>query len=460
MGNWATSGREKKREARRIWVFVLAVALGGANFTCERSITVGAIGDQFGAENADSAYAVLEKAVVRVNAFQPDIVLHVGDLLESVRQVRSFDDYKSRFSQAVKIMNGLTAPWLMAVGDHDVVPPVFRPMSTDRSREMWFIEQSNAHHLLNANRFYYSYDVNDYHFIVLYSLENLHTDPRWGSIYLNKISDEQFAWLKSDLQNAAHAKGIIVLVHHPHWYVWQNWARIHDLLRRYPVAVVLAGHFHYDQDEGELDGIRYIVIGATGGAVKMIDWDSGGGHQYAVLKIRGRKLKQIILRDVFSNTEIELTSRPTMDRIQALTCMLDNLWQDEKLIARRDAIYTQDNCGKSSPVKTIGLESLSNPIDLPIQIAIGYNDVLTNPRWSSGEVAGDSALILPAGARVGWANYATVGQWSPLPPLWLADLKSPSRALHEGIELRIKITFNDGRRREMVKVQKYMVEKK
>jgi len=416
--------------------------------SCSKDLTIGIIGDQFGAINADSAYNILSLAVDKMNARHPDIVLHVGDLVESIQNINSVDDYRLRFDQAVKIMNRLKAPWLLAAGDHDVVPPAYQALSTDRSRENWFLEQSISHQLTNQGKLFYSYDFEDYHFIVLYSLENLHTDPRWGSVFLNQISTEQMNWLANDLENNKKASGIVVLVHHPHWYVWQNWSKVHDLLKQYPVAAVIAGHYHYDQDDGELDGIRYLTIGATGGVLKTVDVSSGGSPQYAVMTLKGRKIQTLQLRDVQTDNIVELTPRQTMDRIQALSCMLGNLYQDETIYSQKNDLITSTDKIKWQHLDEIGLESLCNPIDLPIQIKVGYDlNLLSEPQWADSSISGDSEITLKPGERTGWANYSSVGQWFKPQPLWNAKINTKNVLTSQSITLDISVKFNDGRER-------------
>ena len=210
-------------------------------FSCEQAeITIGIVGDQFGSYNADQSYLIMQKSVNKMANYHPDILLHVGDMVESVRDINTFKEYESNFIIAAKIMNSINKPWILAVGDHDVVPPDYQVCSTDRSREKWFTECWQQYKPKGNTKLYYSRDVKEYHFISLYSLENLHTDPRWGSIFLNKINTEQLSWLKSDLEQNKHSNGIIVLIHHPQWYVWSNWMEIHNLLRDYPVIAVIA----------------------------------------------------------------------------------------------------------------------------------------------------------------------------------------------------------------------------
>ena len=90
-----------------------------------------------------------------------------------------------------------------------------------------------------------------------------------------RISDEQLKWLDNDLKKHKNSKGIVVFLHQPLWYNWSAWKKVHEILRKYRVMTVIAGHFHYNQDEGYLDGIRYIIVGATGGTLKQASRDAG-----------------------------------------------------------------------------------------------------------------------------------------------------------------------------------------
>ncbi|MBN2781590.1 MAG: metallophosphoesterase, partial [Candidatus Marinimicrobia bacterium] len=276
-------------------LFILCLVLCNA---CGRDvIRIGIVGDQFGAYSADESYAIMEKGVDRLLALSPDIVLHVGDMVETIRGIKSFEDYELNFRTATGIMERFSCPWLLAVGDHDVVPLEFKALSEDRSREKWFMDLIRETDLPIGDRPYYSYDHRGYHFIVLYSIENMHTDPRWGSIYLNKISEEQLKWLEEDLRRSAKSKGNIVLVHHPHWYVWQNWQPVHDLLKNAKTLAVIAGHYHYDFfDRGE-DGIRDLVMGSTGGVIKETDSHTGG-QEIALLTLDKKGIAGAQLFDV------------------------------------------------------------------------------------------------------------------------------------------------------------------
>jgi len=416
-------------------------------YSCgKREITVGIVGDQFGSYDADKSYQIMQSAVQKLRSHNPDILLHVGDITETIRDVNSFEDYRANFEKAITIMNGSGKPWLLAVGDHDVVPPKYQVCSSDRSREQWFMDCCQRYDTPVGEKPYYSTDVKGYHFISLYSLENLHTDPRWGSIFLNKINSDQLTWLRDDLEANKNSEGVIVLVHHPHWYVWSNWMEVHEILRDYFVIAVIAGHYHYDQDDGIIDGIHYIVMGSSGGVVKETDAHSGGAQEYAILNLKGRNIKALNLFEVESDSVLELTPRQSMDRIQALSCMLDNLWQDIRLVKNENKIVAQ-NSG-SSVNNHIGLVSLANPIDIPIEITIKFPDTLIrNPIWNTTDSSldGYGPVVLKAGERIGWANYSNVGQWYQPSAIWQAEI-IPDINFSQ-ITLSVMVKFEDTKHR-------------
>ncbi len=380
----------------------------------------------------------MERGVSMLQKHNPEILLHVGDMVESVRDVETFEDYEALFNRAAAIMENTGLPWLVAIGDHDVVPPGYEPLSADRSRETWFLSLSQQTSLPLDSLPYYSFTFKDYHFISLYSMEHLHTDPRWGSIFLNQISDKQLDWLRQNLEAHKSAKATVVLVHHPHWYVWSNWSRVHDVLKEYNVQAVIAGHYHYDQDEGEIDGIRYLVMGATGGVVKECDAHSGGTHMVGLLELTPEGLNNIRLIDVFEETLVELTPRRSMDRIQALSCMLDNLYQD--------AHQNYSHSDQSEHI-FLRLASLANPIDLPIKISIDTHPRdFRQTRWLSYPDT-IPPITLDPGDRIGWANYSNTGQWFTPPPIWEGKVSRTSFEEKGVIPITITVSFIDNRPR-------------
>ncbi|NQV16075.1 metallophosphoesterase, partial [bacterium] len=343
-------------------------------------------------------------------------------------------------------------PWYLTAGDHDVNPAKFEPQSTDRSNEKRFQELCVGIGLPMEERLYYSVDFQGYHLVFLYSLENLHTDPRWGSIFLNGISDEQLKWLQSDLEQHRDTKGTIVITHHPHWYSWSNWFPVHKVLRAYSVIAVIGGHFHYDQDDGVIDGINYMVVGATGGGIKDADVESGGSYQYALLTLEGQNLSSYELREVFSDSLLERTSRRSMDRIQAISASMSNAYRDENLIMQDGMILSIDGNGHETIKTLIDIESIQNPIDLPVELSIyPVDSKLIAPRWVGSKAGKNGAysIILEPGERCGWANYSNSGQWITPDAIWEADIVKDALKMAESpaIGVKLKMEYVDTRPR-------------
>ncbi len=260
-------------------------------------------------------------------------------------------------------------------------------------------------------------------------------------------------WLKEDLKNNKQKNGTIVLVHHPHWYVWQNWKPIHDILKEYDTHAVIAGHYHYDQDEGEIDGIRYLVMGSTGGVIKEADKHTSA-QEIGILTINPKGVKDVYLYDLDTGEELEWTSRISMDRIQALSCMLDNLWKDESLYKENGRVYAEN---KEKPISDIDLESLVNPIDLPVRIHISIPENICNDaQWllDAESLAGDTAIFYP-GFRSGWANYSTVGNWYTPNAIWKTEVDDKELYKEGYLELKIHVSFEDTKKRILEKTQTY-----
>lgn len=321
-------------------------------FISYAQLKIGIIGDQTGSTDLANSYIVLQEGCQTISGSEPDIVLHVGDIVESSQ---SDEEIKSRFNQAVTYLNSIQrnshyVPWYITAGDHDVNPPNdYTPGTKNTEKANLFLklvrnEYSKRSFSVLPDSLYYSFDYDDYHFICLYSEDNLRTDPRWGNIFMDKLSDEQFEWLKNDLNIISHTSGIIVFVHQPMWYNWTGWKKVHNLLKQFNVIAVIAGHFHYNQDEGSTDGIRYIVVGSTGGSIKNASENAGGMYHVTLMTINdnnGIDLQLIPLQKYSYN---KFSERETMDRIQAIDMMLNAIeW-------------------------TPNVTTKGNPIDIPINI--------------------------------------------------------------------------------------------
>lgn len=412
-----------------------------------RPLEVGVIGDQTGSDDLRRSYEILARGVEILNEEGVACVLHTGDLLES--RV-SPEQYRIQFEQAMSVLDKLRKPWHLAPGDHDVNPPERVPNSSDRSREQLFRELYGKREPHLTGTLSHSFDIDGYHFIALNSQEHLHTDPRWGNVFLARLTHEQLAWLESDLEAHLTARGVVVFLHQPLWYNWGGWMAVHQLLRRYPVRAVIAGHFHYDQDEGVLDGIRYCVVGAAGANTKQASRDAGRIHHVTVITLEDDKVN-IRLIPIEGAEPLNPTPRVDMDRVQAI----DTLVWEMSRSGLGNAPCVKDNrlYGPNARPAKISLTQIGNPIDLPVRVNVrlmGDKFSLNEPGFMTGnchQAINDEQCVMAPGIRVGLSNTSSVAinNWfGPLQPLWESGLNiNMGNTISAGdtIQLKVRLSF-------------------
>lgn len=154
---------------------------------------------------------------------------------------------------------------------------------------------------LQLSKRYRSFDKNGWHFIILDSI-HAKEDSSW---YIGKLDEEQFDWLKNDLQQVDARTPVLVMSHIPilsaaafldgerssgdNWQVPGSYMhidahRIIDLLYKHKnVKVCLSGHLHL-LDKVEYNGITFLCNGAVSG-----NWWNGAYKEtkpgYALLNL-------------------------------------------------------------------------------------------------------------------------------------------------------------------------------
>ena len=410
-------------------LLLLMIAMGPASAQDRRrTLRIGLIGDQTFSSDIQASYGVLQQGVNVLKSEDIDVVLHTGDLVESTL---SPAQVTALFQQAAGILDQLPVPWFLTAGDHDVNPPVFQQDSPDRSREQLFQQLYGARVPAFAVHPYYSFDLQGFHFISLYSFGALDSDSRFGNIFLSQVYDDQFNWLRDDLNAHRNARAIVVWVHQPLWYHVSGWQRVHELLRQYPVAAVISGHFHYNQDGGELDGIRYLTVGATGGSKKDGSRQAGDVDHVSVLTVTSQREASIKLL-ALDSLPLRLTPRVDMDRVQALDVQLGNFFN----FASVNPVFVRNgqlvgDCATGTPA-TIRITEIGDPIDLPLDVKIGFSSspagiALSSPGFLPGQcaqVVSGTECVLPRTARTFVSNYSSVDINTFGGPLWQSGLSS------------------------------------
>jgi hypothetical protein len=69
-------------------------------------------------------------------------------------------------------------------------------------------------------------------------------------------------------------------------------------------------------------------------------------------------------------------------------------------------------------------------------------------------------ITFEAGFRSGWANYSSVGNWFTPSSVWQVDIDNAKFSEQGSLQLKIYVSFEDTRRREIQKTVNYYISQK
>lgn len=230
---------------------------------------------------------VLAQAVADTNLIEPDLVMTVGDLIEGYNQS---DAWMPQMKQFKEVMGELACPWFPVAGNHDVYwrGPDKPEGEHEKNYEMHF------------GPLWYAFEHKGCFFIALYSDEG---DPQTGVKNFNKpesqrMSDEQFNWLKSILEKAKDAEHVFIFLHHPRWLgrgYGDDWDKVHkELVKAGNVSAVFAGHIHHMRFDPK-DGIEYFSLATVGGHQPGWAPKVGWLHQFNLVTVRKNQISHAVL---------------------------------------------------------------------------------------------------------------------------------------------------------------------
>lgn len=231
---------------------------------------------------------ILKEAVADVNLFEPDLVMTVGDLIQGYNDTSAWMPQMQEFKS---VMGNLLCPWFPVAGNHDIY---------------WRGENRPAKHHeadyeMHFGPLWYAFEHKHSLFIALFSDEGNPADnsKSFEDPESQRMSPEQFAWLKETLEKASDNDHVFLFLHHPRWLgggYGDDWQRVHHLLKEAGnVRAVFAGHIHRMRYDGPYDGIEYVTLATVGGGQDGTAKAAGYLHHYNLITVRKQQIAMACL---------------------------------------------------------------------------------------------------------------------------------------------------------------------
>ncbi|MEM6365073.1 MAG: LamG-like jellyroll fold domain-containing protein, partial [Planctomycetota bacterium] len=321
---------------------------------------------------------VLKQAIVDTNLLDPDLVMTVGDLIQGYNET---PEWLRQMQEYQDIMDTLNMRWFPVAGNHDVywrgeTPP------------------PQGHHEVNYETHFgplwYTFAHKNAGFIVLYSDEG---DPATNQKAFNvpmlqRMSDEQLAFLDTALATHQDRDHVFVFLHHPRWkgggYAGGNWNVVEDmLLAAGNVSGVFAGHIHrmrYDevgsdnQDDPKPTSrtLPYYTLATTGGHLDADIPGAGYLHHFNIVTVRESRV-----------TVASLPVGTVVDPKEFTPAFIRDTELAREIRAKIDtrqpssSVLIQTNGSAAGEV----VASVRNPCQRDVEVTIALNQINTD--WQS-----------------------------------------------------------------------------
>lgn len=219
---------------------------------------------------------VFKQIIREVNVLKPHFVFEAGDIVLG----GAAEGVPAQWDVFMETIAACEPPYLAIPGNHDI---------SDEATEQIWIERMGPTH--------YAFTYGNSLFIGLNSEEV-------GA--LDRISDEQVAWLKEQLA-ASTATNMFVFLHKPYFAhegdpdtaaaTWdKQWSNVAEAFRGHPVRAVFAGHEHLYRDCGVRDGVRYVICGGASVYGMKGNADEGKFNHYLRVQVRGDQFSWAVIK--------------------------------------------------------------------------------------------------------------------------------------------------------------------
>lgn len=305
---------------------------------------------------------ILEQAVRDTNLLDPDLVMTVGDLIQGYNRkpewLRQMTEYKTAMGQ-------LNMNWFPVAGNHDVY------WRGDGPTPLGHHESNYEKHF---GPLWYSFGHKNTGFIVLYSDEGDAATNRkgFGEGALQKMSDQQLAFLDKSLAEHKDADHVFVFLHHPRWigggYTGGNWDVVHERLKNAGnVSAVFAGHIHHMRYDPK-DNIEYITLATTGGHLSAEIPQAGYLHHLNLVTVRPETISvsAIPVGSVFDPKQFTPEFLAEIDRARSIRPVQTS----PEIVLQLDGSAT----GETSFL-------IKNPGDRPVEATLGFETTDQDNSW-------------------------------------------------------------------------------
>jgi hypothetical protein len=319
-----------------------------------------------GDRTSEATPGIYEEIVAEVENMKPDFVITVGDAIQgytddTLRLNSEWDEYFS-------IIKPLTMPIYLTPGNHDITNEV---------------ELGSYQH--RVGKPHYSFDVRNYHFIVL-------DVTRWESS--EELPSDELAWLTKDLDEHKGAAKTLVFYHKPFWYdsiVMGKPDTLHSLFVKGGVDAVFNGHFH-TYFSSKIDGILYTAVGSSGGITDALPTDLKYHFTWVTIDDNGISIAPIKIGSVNAWDIVNVTEAHAVDNIVQFGMKFPTKApvSDNLKVVDGTATLEINNVTSNTLTDTIRWET---PIGWTIQPALEYAKVMPGEKKEySFQIISDGSL--------------------------------------------------------------------